>query len=94
VAVWRGGRWLLHAGDAYFHHGEMGGEQYSCPAGLRAFQSLVETDRKARLMNQERLRGLAASRSDISIFCAHDMVELDRLSTGTAMTPLPYAAAG
>jgi glyoxylase-like metal-dependent hydrolase (beta-lactamase superfamily II) len=92
VAVWRGGRWLLHAGDAYFHHAEMEGDKYSCPGGLRAFQSLVETDRAARKMNQARLRQLVASRGDVSVFCAHDLVELDRMSTGTQIAPLAYAA--
>src|SRR5829696_7264008 len=31
--------WLLHCGDAYFHHGEIATPRHS-PAGLRAFQAL------------------------------------------------------
>ena len=56
VAVRRpSGGWFLHAGDAYFFHGEKE-RPPSCPGGLRAFQNLVQMDRRARLANAERLR--------------------------------------
>ncbi|HEX4977874.1 MAG TPA: MBL fold metallo-hydrolase, partial [Nocardioides sp.] len=60
VAVRRpSGGWFLHAGDAYFFHGEKESSP-RCPAGLRAFQSLVQMDGKARRANAERLRALHA----------------------------------
>src|SRR5438876_200238 len=31
------GRWLLHAGDAYFHHDELHAETPACPPGLALF---------------------------------------------------------
>lgn len=80
VAVRRdGGDWLLHAGDAYFHHGEIGGA-YHCPPGLRAYQALMEVDRAARRDNQARLRRLAAAPGAPRIFCAHDRLEFELLA--------------
>lgn len=78
VAVPTGDRWLLHCGDAYFHHDEP--RSGSCPPGLRVFQGFVETDRKARLSNQERLRTLVATH-DIDTICAHDPAELHQHAT-------------
>jgi glyoxylase-like metal-dependent hydrolase (beta-lactamase superfamily II) len=77
VAVRNGEGWLLHCGDAYFHHGEVATPP-SCPPMLRFFQNLVGSDRKARLANQERLRELARSHGDdVKLFCAHDPRELE-----------------
>src|SRR4051794_3984433 len=58
VAIRRGEGWLLHCGDAYFHHGEVQTPPH-CPPGLRFFQNLNQTDGTARRENQERLRELA-----------------------------------
>ncbi|MER6988034.1 MBL fold metallo-hydrolase [Saccharopolyspora hirsuta] len=79
VAVRRpDGKWLLNAGDAYFHHGEMA-EQPHCPPGLRFFENHVQVDGALRRRTQERLRDLlTAHRDQIEVFCAHDPVELDR----------------
>ena len=74
------GRWLLHAGDAYFYRGEIGGV-YRCPPGMRGYQALMEVDRAARLTNQARLRQLARDHKDVRIFCAHDAVEFDLLES-------------
>jgi glyoxylase-like metal-dependent hydrolase (beta-lactamase superfamily II) len=79
VAVDTGDGWLLHAGDAYFFHGEMDPENPSCTPGLRLFQSIVEVDRKARLDNQRRLLELARSqRGDVELISAHSGTELRR----------------
>ena len=76
VAVRTADGWLLHAGDAYFYRGEMSGVRYQCPVGLRAYQRLMEVDRRARLHNLDRLRALALDRSaQVRIMCAHDAVE-------------------
>jgi glyoxylase-like metal-dependent hydrolase (beta-lactamase superfamily II) len=80
VAV-RGERgWVLHAGDAYFHHREMDASPY-CPPGLRMFQRLAAIDDRQRRENQQRLRELANSGtgSDVTIHCAHCPVELERV---------------
>ncbi|MHB8659715.1 MAG: MBL fold metallo-hydrolase [Solirubrobacteraceae bacterium] len=79
VAVRRpAGGWLLHCGDAYFHRGEMLSPPRG-PAALEVFQRLLGADGALRRRNQERLRDLAASRGgEITLFCSHDPVELER----------------
>jgi glyoxylase-like metal-dependent hydrolase (beta-lactamase superfamily II) len=78
VAVRREHGWLLHCGDAYFHHGQV--EVPSrCPPLLRAFQELTQADRSARLRNEGRLRELARrSGGEVELICSHDPAELDR----------------
>ncbi|OLT31713.1 MBL fold metallo-hydrolase [Actinomadura sp. CNU-125] len=76
VAVDRDGRWLLHAGDAYFNRGQMEPDP-SCPPAIRAFQSFVQTDRDARRRNLRRLNELALT-GKADVVCAHDPVEFDR----------------
>jgi glyoxylase-like metal-dependent hydrolase (beta-lactamase superfamily II) len=74
-------RWLLYAGDAYFFHWEMDIDQPRCTTGLRAYQTLMEKDRRLRLYNQRRLRELRADLGgSIDLFCAHDLVEFERLA--------------
>jgi glyoxylase-like metal-dependent hydrolase (beta-lactamase superfamily II) len=88
VAVRQDGGWLLHCGDAYFYWGEVHTPPH-CPAGLRAFQNLVQADGGLRRQNQERLRELAVRRAgEVSLICSHDPVELER-----AQAAQPAAAA-
>lgn len=84
VAVRRDdGRWLLHAGDAYFYRGEMRDAQRHCTLGLRAYQRLMEVDATSRMTNQERLRTLSIERqNDVIVTCTHDPVELERCQAG------------
>ena len=84
VAVRRpAGGWFLHAGDAYFFHGEKH-QPPSCPSGLRIFQTLVQMDKTARLANQERLRSFHAEHgAEVTMFSAHDAVEFDALAGET-----------
>ncbi len=78
VAVRDGDGWLLHCGDAYFHHGEMADRDPRCPTGLRLFQKTIAVDDAARRANQARLRQLRRERGhEIRLFCAHDGEELD-----------------
>jgi glyoxylase-like metal-dependent hydrolase (beta-lactamase superfamily II) len=77
IAVDTGSEWLLHAGDAYFHHGQMH-QPPSCPAGLKVFQVLMQTERDNRVANVERLRELAAD-PRVTVFSAHDRHEYDQL---------------
>jgi glyoxylase-like metal-dependent hydrolase (beta-lactamase superfamily II) len=81
VAVRRpGGSWFLHAGDGYFFHGEKQ-RPATCPGGLRAFQTMVQMDKRARLANQERLRELHAEHgSEVTVFSAHDATEFEALA--------------
>jgi glyoxylase-like metal-dependent hydrolase (beta-lactamase superfamily II) len=75
VAVDTGTRWLLHAGDAYFFHGEMEPED-RCSFGLRLMQSALHMKPQERLHNRERLRELVRTQSDrVRVFCAHDEKE-------------------
>jgi glyoxylase-like metal-dependent hydrolase (beta-lactamase superfamily II) len=83
VAVNRGDRWLLQAGDAYFDHREMDA-QPACTPGLRLYQRLMEKDRTARLTNQARLREFRAGHPDIDILCSHDLREFQRYASSSA----------
>ena len=83
IAVQQSGGWVLNAGDAYFYRGEMEGGRPHCTPGLRAYQTMMEVDRKQRLANQERLRELKrAHGGEVTIFCSHDMKELEALQAG------------
>jgi glyoxylase-like metal-dependent hydrolase (beta-lactamase superfamily II) len=84
VAIWRPDGWLLHAGDAYFFHAEMDATP-RCTPGLRFYQWMMEKDRRARLDNQDRLRELRMTSSDVQIFCGHDAVEFERLTRRPAV---------
>lgn len=93
VAVQCGARWLLHCGDAYFHLREMDVAAPWCPPGLRLFQRMVAARWDAVVANQDRLRALVRDHGDeVSVFCAHDPVELDRALT--AALGRPSAARG
>ncbi|AYC35010.1 MBL fold metallo-hydrolase [Pseudomonas cavernae] len=82
VAVRQGDKWLLHCGDAYYHHSQISSRPQA-PAGLVVFEAAVQTIRCQRLRNQARLRHLAAHHgNEVELFCAHDPVELERY-TGT-----------
>jgi glyoxylase-like metal-dependent hydrolase (beta-lactamase superfamily II) len=96
VAVQRGGRWLLHAGDAYFFRDEMRIERPGCTPGLRLYQRTMEKDRAKRLDVQRRLRELRrAHGAHVEIFCSHDVAEFERLSGSPAGTPAePVRRAG
>jgi glyoxylase-like metal-dependent hydrolase (beta-lactamase superfamily II) len=76
IAIQTSEGWLLHAGDAYFYRHEMNSAERRCTPGLRAYQWMMEVDRKARLLNQDRLRALSLDRSkDVRLFCSHDAME-------------------
>jgi glyoxylase-like metal-dependent hydrolase (beta-lactamase superfamily II) len=72
VAIDAGHRWVLHAGDAFYHYGALDGST-PVPRALRAMETLVAWDRKAVLANHARLAELYAHRDpDLMIVCAHD----------------------
>lgn len=85
VAVAQEEGWLLHAGDAYFFHGEVNAQPSRGTPGLDLFQSAVEVNRTKRLDNQRRLHALAAAeRGRIQVFSAHDPLEFERCRDGAA----------
>jgi glyoxylase-like metal-dependent hydrolase (beta-lactamase superfamily II) len=89
-----GGRWLFYVADAYFNDGELAPD-YRCPPAMRGYQTLMEVDRAQRLGNQSRIRALAAEQEDnVTIFCAHDAAEFDRLSGRAAALSLGAHRAG
>jgi glyoxylase-like metal-dependent hydrolase (beta-lactamase superfamily II) len=88
VAMRADGRWLLQAGDAYFHHAEMDPDTPACTPGLRFYQWMMEKDRRARLDNQRRLRELRRSHGqEIDIVCGHDPIEFERLAVRPTTMP-------
>ena len=93
VALQGADRWLLQAGDAYFHHQEMDFDRPWCTPGLRMYQTMLEKDRGARLDNQRRLRELRHHQADaVEIFCAHDTTEYQRLAGRQAGDPVQAPA--
>jgi glyoxylase-like metal-dependent hydrolase (beta-lactamase superfamily II) len=74
--------WLLHAGDAYFFHGEVDPARPRSTPGLAVFQSLIAMDDAARRNNQKRLRELVRQHGDtVRVFSAHDPSELDAMAS-------------
>jgi glyoxylase-like metal-dependent hydrolase (beta-lactamase superfamily II) len=73
VAVEQGGRWFLHAGDAYYLRAELA--QRDHPVGaLAAARADDDSQRRASL---EQLRRLATDHSDVVTLCGyHDISEL------------------
>lgn len=79
VAVRTESGWLMHAGDAYFHHGAMqdGVEQ---PLGMVMFEKMVQVNGPLRIENQLRLKALANNpQAGVTTFCAHDPIEFNAL---------------
>lgn len=84
VAVKGDGGWLLHCGDAYFYRGETETPPRFTP-GLTLFQKIVQMDGPTRMANQQRLRELRQTHGhEVTLMCAHDPVEFERLSAGRA----------
>jgi glyoxylase-like metal-dependent hydrolase (beta-lactamase superfamily II) len=76
VAVRTASGWLLHCGDAYFHHAEVAPAGGVAPVGIRVFESLVNVDKRARVANQKRLRELATRHGDeVKLISSHDPAE-------------------
>jgi glyoxylase-like metal-dependent hydrolase (beta-lactamase superfamily II) len=85
VAMDTGQSWVLNAGDAYFYRRELDLDRHRCTPGLRAYQTLMEVDREARLANQGRLRDLKRTHgSQVTIFCSHDELELEAMQRRAA----------
>jgi glyoxylase-like metal-dependent hydrolase (beta-lactamase superfamily II) len=82
IAVRGEGKWVLHAGDAYFFHGELE-QRPRMPFVLGLFQRRADMDRERRLANLQRLRALkAAHGAEVEIVNSHDPVDYDRCACG------------
>lgn len=82
VAVRTSDGWLLHAGDAYFHHREVDPNKPRTPPGLELFQRMRSVDNRARLANLTRLRTLVRDHApEVHVFSAHCATEFDRLAS-------------
>lgn len=82
VAVDTGTRWLLHAGDAFYHHGTIDGRT-PVPAALRAMETLVAWDLKKVRDNHARLTELyRRGDPDLAIFSAHDPTLYEQVRAG------------
>lgn len=79
VIVRNGDRWLVHAGDAYFHHHAIDHDG-TVPVGFAAFERATQMDPAARRASVAALRQLRTSYDDVDLFCAHDPDEYARFS--------------
>jgi len=76
-------KWLLHAGDSYFFHGQLQA-RVRMPLLLGMFQRRADMDRATRLENQARLRTLRATHGDaVTIFNSHDPVDYENCRCGS-----------
>lgn len=83
IAVRAKDKWLLHAGDSYFFHGQMQTPAIRTPLVLGFFQRRGDMDTATRLANQERLRTLKATHGhEVTIFNSHDPVDYENCRCG------------
>ncbi|MEV5900616.1 MBL fold metallo-hydrolase [Streptomyces sp. NPDC052127] len=82
VAVDAGTRWLLHAGDAFYHHGTLDGRS-PIPASLRRMEAFIAYDGKKVRDNHARLAELyRRGAPDLTIVNAHDPVLYEKARAG------------
>jgi glyoxylase-like metal-dependent hydrolase (beta-lactamase superfamily II) len=83
IAVRGKDKWLLHAGDSYFFHGQIQTPPARTPFVLGIFQRRADMDHVTRVANQERLRALKAGHGDdVTIFNSHDPVDYENCRCG------------
>jgi glyoxylase-like metal-dependent hydrolase (beta-lactamase superfamily II) len=79
IAVDTGHGWLVHAGDAYFHRSvAANGNAATMPWALRCIERFIAIDYEKVKANHAQLADLA-KRDGVTLFCAHDPVEFERL---------------
>ncbi|MFE4457818.1 MBL fold metallo-hydrolase [Nocardia tengchongensis] len=86
VAIDTGNRWILHAGDAFYHHSQIDGTGH-VPRALTTMERLVAQDPPQVRANHERLIELWTTKaSELLLINAHDPTLLRRaqqMGTGT-----------
>ncbi len=75
-------RWLVHAGDAYFHRNALEAGR-SVPAGFIVFERALEMSTPQRRASLAALRQLRGSYQDLDVFCAHDEREYSAMAGRT-----------
>lgn len=81
VAVGQPDGWLLHAGDAYFYHGELEADPPQPHPELQLIQDGAQVDPTRRLDGLDQLRDLfRRHKNEVAIFCAHDPWEFQRVT--------------
>jgi glyoxylase-like metal-dependent hydrolase (beta-lactamase superfamily II) len=79
VAVDAGGRWIPHAGDAFYREGILDPRR-RVPARIKTFEALMAVDRERLRDNQARLAELHADPdSDLIVVSAHDRATYESL---------------
>jgi glyoxylase-like metal-dependent hydrolase (beta-lactamase superfamily II) len=86
VAVRAGGKTLVHAGDAFVHTSELGGEE-GLPLGVLAYRWTLHEDKPTARRTLDILRRLPRERPEVSLVNAHDTSLLARLPS----FPAPFA---
>ncbi|MFX0579191.1 MBL fold metallo-hydrolase [Nocardia nepalensis] len=78
VAIDTGKRWILHAGDAFYHHGQIDGTGRA-PRALTIMERFIANDMSQVRANHERLTELWTTHApDLLLVNAHDPVLLRR----------------
>ncbi|WP_457206025.1 MBL fold metallo-hydrolase [Nocardioides sp. P5_C9_2] len=78
VAVDAGDHWVLHAGDAFYHHGQVDGSG-AAPVALRRMERAVAHDRALVHANHERLAELYDGREPgVLLVNSHDPLLLEQ----------------
>lgn len=73
IAVRDGDGWLLHAGDAFFHHRQLRADHPQAPLGLHLFQRNADENTQVRKANQEHVRRLANDpAAKVRVINSHD----------------------
>ncbi|MEV6755237.1 MBL fold metallo-hydrolase [Streptomyces sp. NPDC051214] len=80
VAVRDRGRWLVHAGDAYFYHREIAAEAPHSHPLMDIIQLDAQVDAELRVANQGRLREIATRTAEFTVLNAHDPWDYLRLA--------------
>ncbi|UQT60124.1 MBL fold metallo-hydrolase [Streptomyces durmitorensis] len=80
VAVQDRGRWLVHAGDAYFYHREIAQDAPHSHPLMDIIQLDAQVDAELRVANQERLREVATRTDEFTVLNAHDPWDYLRLA--------------
>lgn len=83
VAIHHNRRWIVHAGDTYFYHGQVDGEKPHLPPGGNVVKKLLSGVRVASSLyayDEQLLRLQEKLGSDLTLFCSHDPIEFDMLA--------------
>ncbi|MDF3309702.1 MBL fold metallo-hydrolase [Rhodococcus sp. T2V] len=83
VAVDTDGGWLLHAGDAFYHWGALGGPA-PVPPQVKLMERVAATNFNRLVANQRRLAELHHGTESVRVISAHDPADLIALTKHAA----------